>query len=315
MYGDYFGFTQLPFENSLDPKFFYLSEAHEEVLAALLYFVRERKSFAMVSGDVGTGKTMLISCFVSMLPENVRPVLITHPDVGYLEILYYLCSKLGISKENKTVLQLLDQIKTVLMEELVAGRRTVLIIDEAHLLSNRSLEHIRLLSNIETQTDKLLQILLAGQHELSHRLSRQGMRQLRQRININRFLSPLGPEETMRYIDHRLQQVGSSFAVCFDAACSKPLVRLTGGVPRLINQLCDNALLICRSEEGRLVMPAILEKASEVLQTDLLCMPEGGRPNWSDRQQKLLRLALRFGPALVLVAILLAWGMNRLAEP
>lgn len=304
MYSDHFGFSQLPFENSLDAKFLYLGESHEEVLAALLYFVRERKSFAMVTGDVGTGKTMLLSSFISMLPGNVRAVTITHPDVGYLEILYYLCAQLGISKKNKTVLQLLDEIKTVLVRELAEGQRTVLIIDEAHLLSNRGLEHIRLLSNIETRTDKLLQILLAGQHELSHRLKREDMRQLRQRININRYLAPLAPEETIRYIDHRLEQVGSSYEACFDARCSKLLVQLSGGVPRLINQLCDNALLICRTEESQRVTPDILRKASEVLQTDVFCLPENGRQGWLQQHRRLVRWVLRIAPALA-AAILL----------
>ena len=311
MYAGHFGFSQGPFESSLDPQFLYPSEAHEEVLAALLYFARERKSFALVVGDVGTGKTLLINCLLTMLPANARPVVINHPDLGYLEIIYYLCARLGIDRKNMTTSELLGAIKTVLTRELAAGQHTLLIIDEAHLLSDRGLEHIRLLSNIETRSDKLLQILLVGQHELTRRLSREQLRQLRQRININRFLSPLGAEETIHYIDHRLGVAGSSFPACFEESCRQPLVELTGGVPRLINHLCDNALLICSLEKAARVSPEHLRKASNALRTDLLCLPDTdgpGRAWWSAERKRWL---LRLGPTLLLAVILLLLALKR----
>lgn len=313
MYIEHFGLSGPPFENNLEPRFFYLSEAHREVLAALLYFVRERKSFALVSGDVGTGKTMLLSCLLTMLPVNVRPVLINHPDVGHLEIIYFLCAELGIRKENRTTLGLLGEMKRVLTEELAAERRTVLIIDEAHLLSDRSLEHIRLLSNIETRSHKLLQVLLVGQNELSQRLRSENLRQLRQRINVNRILPALDPDDTIAYIDHRLRLVGSSFVDCFEASCRPVLAQLTRGVPRLINQLCDNALLIAGVDQKSKVDPRILYQANAALRTDVVCLAQGAGergPWWSRRWGRLL---LRATAVLALAAGLLLLGWQRAA--
>jgi type II secretory pathway predicted ATPase ExeA len=168
----------------------------------------------------------------------------------------------------ENVLELTDQVKTALLEARSEDKHLVLIIDEAHLLSDRALEEIRLLSNIETAEQKLLQILLVGQYELSHNLDRPEMRHLRQRINVNRFLSPLNYAETIHYIDHRLQQVGSSFASAFEDRCKKVIFKLTQGVPRRINQLCDSALLITMTAGQRQVNPKALKLAEEAFQTD-----------------------------------------------
>jgi general secretion pathway protein A len=190
MYKTYFGFSESPFENTLDQRFLFLGEEHQEVLSALLYFVQTKKAFALVCGDVGTGKTMLLSSLLEQMPETVMPVLIANPYVGSQELLLYLANTLGIETTGaERVLELTDAVKSALLEAKSRDRHLILIIDEAHLLSNQALEEIRLLFNIETPDQKLLQILLVGQYELSQTLDRPEMRHLRQRINTNRFLS------------------------------------------------------------------------------------------------------------------------------
>ena len=276
MYNPYFGFSGSPFENTLDQRFLFLGEEHQEVLAALLYFIETKKGFALVCGDVGTGKTMLINSLLEQLPETVSPVLIANPYVSSQELLLYLAYALGIKATGaEKVLELTDAVKNALLEAKSRDRHLVLIVDEAHLLSDQALEEIRLLSNIETPTQKLLQILLVGQYELSHNLDRPEMRHLRQRLNVNRFLSHLDPAETIAYIDHRLHQVGSSFASVFEGNCRRLIFRLTRGVPRSLNRLCDNALLICMAEGRRQVNRRTLKQAHEALQADRLSTPKG----------------------------------------
>jgi general secretion pathway protein A len=185
--------------------------------------------------------------------------------VEYIEISRYIARVLKINPVGKGVLDLTDEIKTALIVAGLDGKQFVLIIDEAHLLSISSLEYIRLLSNIETTEKKLLQILLLGQNELSQKLRRSEMRQLRQRINVNRFLSPMSHSETIGYIDHRLRVAGSSFGRCFESSCKKMIYKMTGGVPRSINRLCDTALLVCMIEKGAKVTMRVLKKAQDAL--------------------------------------------------
>ncbi len=274
MYNPYFHFSFSPFENNLNQQFLYFSEGHDEVIASLLYFVQQKKSFALVSGDVGTGKTMLIHHLLGRLPRSVEPIVIPNPDAEYIEILRYIARILKVNPEAKGILDLTDDIKVALTKAYLRGQQFVLIIDEAHLLSIGSLEHIRLLSNIEITSNKLLQILLIGQNELRHKLRRREMRQLRQRINVNLFLSPMSRSETIEYIDHRLQVVESGFDRCFESECKKLIYKITGGVPRSINLLCDTALLICKTEKGDKVTERVLKKAHDALQRDVIKAPK-----------------------------------------
>ncbi|MGO9313718.1 MAG: AAA family ATPase [Syntrophobacteraceae bacterium] len=274
MYNPYFHFSCSPFENNLDQRFLYFSEEHDEVIESLLYFVQQRKSFALVSGDVGTGKTMLIHHLLGRLPGSVEPIVIPNPDVEYIEILRYIARILKVNPEGKGVLDLTDDIKVALTKGYLHGQQVVLVIDEAHLLSIGSLEHIRLLSNIEITSNKLLQILLIGQNELRHKLRRREMRQLRQRINVNLFLSPMSRSETIEYTDHRLRVAESGFDRCFESECKRLIYKITGGVPRSINLLCDTALLICKTEKGDKVTERVLKKAHDALQRDVIQAPK-----------------------------------------
>ncbi|MBN2468575.1 MAG: AAA family ATPase [Deltaproteobacteria bacterium] len=308
MYNQFFGFSECPFENNLDQKFIFLSEDHKEVLAALLYFLKENKPFAILCGDVGTGKTMVLNYFIDRLPASYHPIIISNPAVEYREILDYVAQTLGIDSGGKNMLRIVDEVKDALMAAYQEEQVYFLVIDEAHLLSDRSLDDIRLLSNIETPDRKLLQILLVGQYELSYKLQRPEMRQLRQRISINRFLSSLDFDETARYIDHRLKMVGSRLKTCFENNCLALIYTLTDGVPRRINQVCDNALLICKAEERRKITKKILRKADKALRSDLIFTPKTaqGRKRSTGAFSKRLRPPITAGLLLILLLGLLS---------
>jgi type II secretory pathway predicted ATPase ExeA len=278
MYNAYFGFTRSPFENNLDQRFTFLSEIHQEVLAALLHFANSKNGFAIVCGDVGTGKTMMINTFLNNLPKSIQPIIMLTPYITSHDILLHIAKALKIKiTKHASMLELTDKVKTALISANLRGKNFVLIIDEAHLLSDQALTEIGLLSNIETSEQKLLQILLVGHYGLSHKLDRPEMRHLQRRITVKRFLSPLNPEETIQYVDYRLRQVGSSLTSVFEDKCRSLIVKMTKGYPPLINQLCDNGLLICMAEGLRKVNRKILKKAHEAWQTDLVVPPKFSR--------------------------------------
>ena len=306
MYNSFFGFIAPPFENNLDQRFLFLGRDHEEVLAALHYFIREKKGLAMVCGDVGTGKTMLLQGFLEKLPASVHPIVISNPLVTHRELLDYIATTLGIPQGEETLLGLLDRIKETLIAANDQGETFLLIIDEAHLLPDASLEHIRLLFNIETPECKLLQILLAGQYELSHRLNLPQFRALRQRINVNRFLSPLSALETVQYVEHRLERAGSRFDRCFAPGCKKLIWKLTAGVPRRINHLCDTALLICLSKGLTRVNPVTLKEAQDALKTDQIF---SARYSFLPKTLSSGKLRTFLIPAMGCLLLIAFWGM------
>ncbi len=304
MYNSYFGFSQSPFENNLDQRFLFLGEDHREVLAALLYFFETKKGFAIVCGDVGTGKTMLINSLLNRLPATVKPIIISNPCVNSQDLLFYLAKTLKIKTTGlENVLELTDKVRNALLKAKHQDKHIILIIDEAHLLSDQALEEIRLLSNIESQDQKLLQILLVGQNELSHKLDSPEMRHLRQRININRFLSHLNYSETIQYIDHRLQQVGASFASVLEDNGKGLIFKLTKGVPRNINQLCDNALLISMTEGQRRVNRKTLKKAKEALQTDRIFTLKAWRKKARSHFGKYGELWVPIGTGVIVILL------------
>jgi general secretion pathway protein A len=273
MLNDYFHFSCSPFQNTFDQRFLYLSSSHKEVIQALLYFVTEKKGFAMVSGDVGTGKTMIVHSLLEKLPQTVEPILIPYPARENIEILRFMGRALKLDVDAD-VLQLFNRLKAKLEDLHSSGRQVVLIVDEAHLLPVDALENLRLLSNIGLTEDTLIQILLVGQNELEVKLHDKGMRQLFQRIDVNRILSPMNLQETVQYVDHRLKIAGSSFEACFDSDCKDKIYRITGGVPRIINSLCDNTLLACMNKNGSKVTKRILRETYRVMKGDIIPTPE-----------------------------------------
>jgi general secretion pathway protein A len=266
MYASYFGLSDNPFAITPDPRFLFLSARHTEALAHLLYGVTESGGFIQLTGEVGTGKTTLVRTLLEKLPDNVDAALIINPRVSVLEFLRSICRELDIDwQATQTPQDLIDTLNTRLLDAHEKSRRVVLIVDEAQGLSAEVLEQVRLLTNLETRQQKLLQIILVGQPELRELLARTELRQLAQRITGRYHLTPLSPAETRAYVNHRLT-VSGAMAPIFTGAALRDLQRISGGIPRLINIICDRALLGAYTQELRQVDGPLLRRASrEVL--------------------------------------------------
>ena len=243
MYREHYGLLRQPFEMTPDPSFLYLGETHREGLAMLLYAVRARKGFVVLSGEVGTGKTTLLHALLSQLEVDTPSAFIFNPKLEPLDFFRMLFDEFGIEKPCRTKAEYLLELNHFLIECLKQDKTALLIIDEAQNLSPEMLEEVRLLSNLETPTSKLLQIMLVGQPELSDMLDRDDLRQLRQRIVLRHALKPFDASELAGYVDERLRRAGYSGKGIFSRSALKRLLDVTGGVPRLVNVVCDGALL------------------------------------------------------------------------
>jgi len=263
MYTDYFNLSEPPFSLTPDPRFLFMSERHREGLAHLLYGVRQPGGFVQLTGDIGSGKTTLCRCLVKQLPPETDVALILNPRLTVVELLATVCDELGISypAETGSVKVLIDALNQRLLESHAGGRRTVLIIDEAQNLHEDVLEQIRLLTNLETSKEKLLQIILIGQPELLSVLKHQKLRQLAQRITARYHLIALSRRETYAYIHHRLRVSGRRDPL-FTTPAMRLVYRLSGGVPRVINIICDRALLGAYALDKQRVSAAIVRQAS-----------------------------------------------------
>ncbi|HAJ93135.1 MAG TPA: peptidoglycan-binding protein [Gammaproteobacteria bacterium] len=269
MYLDHFKLTERPFSITPDPRFLYMSARHREALAHLLYGLGEGGGFVQLTGEVGTGKTTLCRCLLDQVPEHVDIALVLNPKVTATELIATVCDELGIEypEGNTSIKSLTDALNRYLLEAYARDRRTVLIIDEAQNLSADVLEQVRLLTNLETSTQKLLQIVLIGQPELRTLLARDDMRQLSQRVTARYHLEPISRDEASAYIKHRLQICGNTQTVFNKRAVDK-IQQLSGGIPRLINVLCDRSLLGAYVEGNAQVDPKVVKKAArEVLAT------------------------------------------------
>jgi general secretion pathway protein A len=266
MYASYFGLDDHPFAITPDPRFLFLSARHTEALAHLLYGVTASGGFIQLTGEVGTGKTTLVRTLLEKLPDNVDAALIINPRVSVLEFLRSICRELDLDwKQGQTPQDLIDALNAHLLKSHEKGRRVVLIVDEAQGLSAEVLEQVRLLTNLETRQQKLLQIILVGQPELRELLARTELRQLAQRITGRYHLTPLSGAETVAYVNHRLT-VSGAMAPIFTHAALRRLQRISGGIPRLVNVICDRALLGAYTQELRQVDAALVRRAAhEVL--------------------------------------------------
>jgi len=244
MYSKYFGFSDLPFTIAPDPRYLYLSVQHREALASLLYGINCNGGFVLLTGDVGTGKTTVCRCLLEQLPESAEVAFILNPKYSIIELLEAICDELKIPYQHSKsqIKGYIDALNAHLLAAHARGVNTVLIIDEAQNLSLDVLEQVRLLTNLETSSQKLLQIILIGQPELLDKLVRPELRQLNQRITARYHLNALSRAELGAYVSHRLV-VGGSEAPLFTRAALWRLHRLTGGVPRMVNIICDRALL------------------------------------------------------------------------
>jgi general secretion pathway protein A len=244
MYTKYYGLRENPFEITPDPKFLYLSENHKEALSTLTYAIRERKGFTVITGEVGTGKTILIQTLLSKLNGNARTAYLFNPRLDSTDFLQYICEDLGLKGQKRSKGEYLAQLHHFLMDCYSRNENVVLIVDEAQNLDPILLEEIRLLTNLETPKSKLLHVILMGQPELDTILNRPQCRQLKQRVSLRYHIRPLKKEETKDYIEQRLRTAGAIRVNYFSPKAIREIHRYSKGIPRLINVLCDNALLL-----------------------------------------------------------------------
>ena len=244
MYLQHYGLLRAPFEMTPDPAFLYLGESHQEALATLVYGVRARKGFVMLTGEVGTGKTTLLHALLSQLDPNTLAAFVFNPRVDALDFFRLLFEEYGITTPCSSKGEYLIALNKFLIDRLERDYPTLLIVDEAQNLSAEMLEEIRLLSNLETPTSKLIQIMLVGQPELEEKLARNELRQLRQRIVLRFRLRPFESDETEHYVQERLRLAGYTGKGLFKRGALERLHAVTGGVPRLINVVSDGALLL-----------------------------------------------------------------------
>ena len=244
MYNEYYGLIRAPFEMLPDPSFLYLGDAHREGLATLVYAVNSGKGFAMLTGEVGTGKTTLLHALLGQLDSSTNSAFIFNPKLDSLGFFRMLFEELSIGTACSSKAEYLLALNQYLIEKLAANERVLLIVDEAQNLSTELLEEIRLLSNLETPTSKLIQIMLVGQPELQVLIDQPELRQLRQRIAVRHHLRPFDEREVSEYVSERLSKAGYTGRGIFKRRALKELFRVTEGTPRIINNVCDGALLI-----------------------------------------------------------------------
>ncbi len=264
MYTSFFGLNEKPFSITPDPRYLFMSERHGEALAHLVYGVTDSGGFMQLTGEVGTGKTTLVRTLLqNRLPENADVAVVLNPQVSALEFLQTICEELGFDRpaEYGSSKALIDALNRHLLRAHAEGRRVILVVDEAQNLARDVLEQVRLLTNLETSKQKLLQIILIGQPELRELLARNDLRQLTQRITGRYHLEPLSRDETAEYVEHRLRVAGALGEV-FDRAAKRELYKLTKGVPRLINVICDRALLGAYSTESDRVTRRLVRRAA-----------------------------------------------------
>jgi general secretion pathway protein A len=267
MYNQYFGLAEAPFSIAPDPRYLFLSEQHREALAHLLYGIGDQGGFIVLTGEVGTGKTTVCRCLLQQLPDNADVAFIVNPKLDSRELLQTICEELGVPLPDGelSIKQLVDALNDLLLATHARGRNAILIIDEAQNLDVDVLEQLRLLTNLETSERKLLQLILLGQPELNDLLARPDLRQLAQRITARYHLRPLSREEVALYIEHRLAIAGCRGSL-FTPAAIQRIYRYSQGVPRLINLLCDRALLGVYAGSGNVVDTAMVRRAArEVL--------------------------------------------------
>ena len=275
MYTAFYGLREKPFVLSPDPRFLYLAGSHREALAHLLYGIEQGEGFISITGEVGTGKTTLCRTLLERLEGDLELAFLFNPSRTALELLQSICAEFGLPAEGLARRTLMQQLNHFLVEQKRIGRRVLLIIDEAQTLSESTLEQVRLLSNLETSRDKLIQILLLGQPELDRKLDERGLRQLRQRISVRWKLGPLGAQETRAYVRHRLSVAAGEPKDVFSDAALREVHRRTGGIPRLVNQLCDRALLAGYATRSAQVGPKLIRDAAKEI-PDARLPREGG---------------------------------------
>lgn len=298
MYLNYFGLSDNPFSIAPNPDYLFMSPRHREALAHLTFGLRESGGFVMLTGEVGTGKTTVSRKLMQQLPVNTQVAMILNPTLSALELLATVCDELGVDyDDDKASLKYFtDKILSHLAANHERGTNTVLIIDEAQHLLPEVLEQLRLLTNLETNREKLLKVVLIGQPELQHLLKRNELRQLAQRITARYHLLPLSGSEVKEYIAHRLSVAGGDKRL-FSAGALQAVYQITGGIPRVINLLCDRALTLAfTTQRPQVPRYLLLAAAGQILGEDVVSQRQG-------RQFKaLLAMLLSLGVVLGYIA-------------
>ena len=268
MYLSFYGLREAPFSPTPDPKFLFQSARHREALAQLIYGVRERKGFIVLTGEIGTGKTTLLRTLLERLDRDTHVAYVHNSALGIEGLLEYVLQDWGVKSTAATHAQRLFELNEFLIEQHRQGLSPVLVIDEAQNLSVETLEAVRLLSNFETTNQKLMQILLVGQPELRDKLNVPELRQLKQRIGLRCHIAPLSPEETRLYIRHRLRIAGAADAGIFTDGAIQKIADYSQGTPRVINIVCDHCLLSGYADSKRRIEPSMVQEAIEYLEED-----------------------------------------------
>lgn len=261
MYSRFFNLREEPFSMTPDPRFLYLSPQHEAAIESLLYGVRQRKGFMTLTGEVGTGKTTICRELINRLDQDIEIAVILNPLLSVFGLLRAINTDFGNKVKGKTVEEQVDSLHQFLLAQAKKGHNAVVLIDEAQNLSVEALEMVRLLSNLETDTQKLLQIILVGQPELETTLQSHRLRQLNQRISIRHHLGTLNLNETQSYILHRILCAGGEGQINFENRAIRHLHLYSGGFPRLINILCDRSLLEAYARRIRIISKSVVKDA------------------------------------------------------
>lgn len=265
MYCKFYGLKERPFNVTSDPSFFFLSQKHKEALSHLYYGVTQRKGIILITGEIGAGKTTLCRFFLSQLGKSIKTAFILNPHFSDIQLLEAIVKDFGINAADKTRLSIVSELNKFLLTESECGNNVVLIIDEAQNLKPNQLEQIRLLSNLETEKEKLIQIVLVGQPELNHKLNLLELRQLQQRIMVRFHITPLNTEEVRNYINHRLNIAGGAGRLSFTDQAIQSITDFSTGVPRVINIICDRALLAGFVEETTTLDSNIIKRCIDEL--------------------------------------------------
>ncbi|HEU5319507.1 MAG TPA: AAA family ATPase [Methylomirabilota bacterium] len=313
MYLSFYGLREAPFSPTPDPRFLFLSSRHREALAQLTYGVRERKGFIVLTGEIGTGKTTLLRTLLERLDASTHVAYVHNSALDIDGLLEYVLQDWGVKSAAATHAQRLFELNEFLIEQHRQGLSPVLVVDEAQNLSVPTLEAVRMLSNFETTSQKLMQILLVGQPELRANLDAPALRQLKQRLGLRCHIGALSPDETRQYVRHRLRLAGASDAGIFTDAAVQRITEYTRGVPRIINIVCDHCLLSGFADSKRRIDAATVDEAVEYLE-------DGERPRWKrSRQVRLVPgratvWAARSGVAVLVVVLvaLLVFAVNAL---
>lgn len=281
MYLNFYGLREAPFSPTPDPRFLFQSARHREALAQLIYGVRERKGFIVLTGEIGTGKTTLLRTLLERLDDSTPVAYVHNSALGIEGLLEYVLHDWGVKSTAVTHAQRLVELNEFLIAEHRRDHAPVLVVDEAQNLSIETLEAVRLLSNFETPRQKLIQILLVGQPELGEKLAAPELRQLKQRIGLRCHIGPLSPEETRQYIRHRLRVAGAADAGLFTDAAVQKIAEYSRGIPRVVNIVCDHCLISGYADSKRRIDARMVDEAIEYLE-------EGERPTWKRRRTQRL---------------------------